>query len=104
MKFGSCSVDAILVGQFGGRRPQLVGYGTPPLTILSPLLEAGTDFIDCDCECPAFAAHCIPPHRHNRPKNDVNSYARRISCGLTESSRSSSPSPYQTLDNRLDIG
>jgi hypothetical protein len=57
MKFGSRSVDAILAGQLDGRRPQLVGYGAFPLTILSPLLEAGTDFVYC--ECPAIAAHCL---------------------------------------------
>src|SRR5580698_10178844 len=55
MKFGSRSVDAILACQWDGRRPQLVGYGAFPLTILSPLLEAGTDFVYC--ECPAIAAH-----------------------------------------------
>src|SRR5579863_5985502 len=55
MKFGSRSVDAILARQLDGRRPQLVGYGAFPLTILSPLLEAGTDFVYC--ECPAIAAH-----------------------------------------------
>src|SRR5580704_8177368 len=55
MKFGSRSVDAILARQLDGRRPQLVGYGAFPLTILSPLLEADTDFDYC--ECPAIAAH-----------------------------------------------
>jgi hypothetical protein len=84
VKFGRSSVDTILAGQFGGRRPQLVGYRVLSPPVLSPLLESGTYFIDC--ERPAFAAHCHSSSRYNRPKNDATSYARQISCSLAESS------------------
>src|SRR5579859_1455375 len=56
VEFGRSSVDTILAGQFGGRRPQLVGYRTLSLPVLSPLLEAGTYLVYC--ESPALAAHC----------------------------------------------
>src|SRR5581483_2262253 len=85
MKFGSRSVDATLAGQLDGRRPQLVGYGALPLTILSPLFEAGTDFVNC--EYPVIVAHCLPPPGITGIKNDVNNYAGQVSCRLAESSQ-----------------
>ena len=45
VEFGRSSVDTILESQFDGRRPQLVGYRTLSLPVLSPFLEAGTYFV-----------------------------------------------------------
>src|SRR5262252_1828638 len=66
MEFGRSSVDTILAGQFGGRRPQLLGYRTLSLPVLPPFLEASTYVVDC--ESPASTTHAIPPHRCTRRK------------------------------------
>jgi hypothetical protein len=84
VEFGRRSVDTIFAGQFGCRRPQLVGYRALSLSVLSPSLEAGTYLVYC--ERLVFAAHCHSSSRYNRPKNDVTSYAGQISCSLAESS------------------
>jgi hypothetical protein len=86
VEFGRSSVDTIFAGQFGCRRPQLVGYRALSLSVLSPRLEAGTYLLYC--ERLAFAAHCHSSSRYNRPKNDVTSYAGQISSSLAESSLS----------------